>query len=143
MHAVLHVLATLLLLPYVLLAIAFLLLEQAIGDGTLSTLLATLLSQALWLIPWGVLGFLIFAIALAALGMHPASRRLGGFLLCLVAVVCIVLIIVKPAEPVGLDALLFLSPCILVAAYGAWMAFAEGPVARHPGRQSDVHDVGT
>jgi hypothetical protein len=127
---VLHVLATIVLLPYVLLAIAFLLLEQAIGDGTLGALLKSLLAQALWLVPWGMLGFLVFAVALGVLGLHPASRWLGGLLLCVAAVASTIIVIVKPAGSVDAGGLLFLAPCVLVAAYGAWTVITEGPLRR-------------
>ena len=128
MRAVLHVLATIVLLPYLLLAVAFVMLEQVIGDGTLGALLKSLLVQLTWLVPWGLLGFLMLVILLAALGLHPASRWLGGLVLCLVAVASIAVVIIKPAAPLDMDGLLFLSPCMLVAAYGAWMVVAEGPL---------------
>ena len=46
MRAVLHLMATMALLPYVLLATAFLLLEQAISAGTLTGFFAALLADA-------------------------------------------------------------------------------------------------
>ena len=130
MRAVLHVLATIVLLPYLLLAAAFVLLEQAIGDGTLGALLKTLFVQLTWLVPWGVLGFLVLVVILVALGLHPASRWLAGLVLCLAAVASIAIVIVKPAAPLDMGGLIFLSPCMLVAAYGAWMAIDEGPLRR-------------
>ena len=137
MRAGLHVLATLALLPYVLLATAFVLLEQAIGDGTLSALLATLLAQVLWLVPWGLLGFLIGTALLAALGLHPASRWVGGLVLCVLALAAIAVVTVKPTAPVEVEDLIFLLPCLLVAVYGAWTVIAEGP---QRARRTPAHD---
>src|SRR5262245_10903466 len=113
-RAVLHLLATIVLLPYLLLAIAFVLLEQAIGDGTLGVLLKSLFMQLTWLIPWGVLEFAILVVVLAALGVHPALRWLGALVLFLVAVASTAIVIVKPSAPIDMGGLLFLSPCMLV-----------------------------
>jgi hypothetical protein len=51
-----HLLCTLVLLPYLALAAWFLILGDAIAGGSLASFLATLLSHALWLMPWGLLG---------------------------------------------------------------------------------------
>ena len=133
MRAALYLLAVAALLPYVLLATAFLLLDQAIASGGLPALLTTLLSQALWLIPWGVLQLAFSAIALAALGLIAQTRWLGGLLLCLIALASLFVLVFKGASHVEMSEMVVLAPCIAVAAYGGWIAFDERR-ARRVGR---------
>ena len=81
MRSVLHVLATITLAPYFLLAAGFVLLGQAISSGSLWSFLDTLLMQATWLIPWGMIGLAASFLILAALGLHSRSRWIAGVLL--------------------------------------------------------------
>ena len=125
MRAALYLLAIVALLPYVLLATAFVLLDQAIGGGSLWALLGNLLAQFLWLVPWGILGFVAAVIGLAALGLMPRTRWLGGLSLGLIALASIAILIFKGAAHVDISELIVLVPCIGVAAYGSWIAFDE------------------
>ena len=125
MRAALYLLAIVALLPYMLLATAFVLLDQAIASGSLPALLGTLLAQFLWLVPWGILGFACAAIGLAALGLIPRTRWLGGLALGLIALASLAILIFKGASHVDLSELIVLVPCIAVAAYGSWIAFDE------------------
>jgi hypothetical protein len=63
-----YLLATCVLLPYVLLATAFVVLGHVVSGGTLLSLFDALLRAALWLIPWGLLAFAAAVFALLALG---------------------------------------------------------------------------
>ena len=125
MRAALYLLAIVALLPYVLLATAFVLLDQAIGSGSLWALLGNLLAQFLWLVPWGILGFVSATIGLAALGLIPRTRWLGGLSLCLIALASMAILVFKGAQRVDISELIVLVPCIAVAAYGSWIACDE------------------
>jgi hypothetical protein len=81
MRGALHLLCTIMLLPYLLLAAWFLILGDAIAGGSLASFFTTLLAHALWLIPWGLLGLTVGIVAVAALGVIDGARWLGG--LCL------------------------------------------------------------
>src|SRR5207342_3319603 len=93
MRGALHLLCTLVLLPYLLLAAWFLILGDAISGGSLASFLTTLLSHALWLIPWGLLGFTAGIVAVAALGMIEGMRWLGGLCLFVLAGGCLFIVI--------------------------------------------------
>jgi hypothetical protein len=129
-RGIVHLAATATLLPYVLLATAFLLLDHALAGGSLLALLATLLREALWLIPWGMLAFVSATIALAMLGLIARTRWLGGLLLCLLALASVAVLIVKSSSHVEIPELIVLVPCIAVGAYGGWIAFDEWPSRR-------------
>jgi len=132
MRGALHVLATITLVPYVLLAAGFVLLGQAISSGSLLSFLETLLLQATWLVPWGVIGFPIPFLLLAALGLHSRSRWIAGLLLCLIASTCGVIIFLMSTSAIGVGEVLFLLPCITVVIFGGWLVVVERRV-RHVG----------
>ena len=122
MRGALHVLATLVTVPYLLLAAAFGIGGHAIGAGSLWGALDTLLAHFLWIVPWGAIGFAVLLIAVAVLGAYLPTRRLGGLLLALLAGVALVVIVVLGSGPLEGRQLLFLVPCALALAYGAWLA---------------------
>lgn len=126
----LHVLATVTLAPYFLLAAGFVLLGQAIGSGSLWSFVDTLLLQATWLIPWGMIGLAAFFIVLAALGLNSRSRWIAGALLCLVALASVAVIVFMDRSALDAGGLLFLSPCIMVVAFGGWLAIVERRAGR-------------
>ena len=122
MRGALHVLATLVTVPYLLLAAAFGIGGHAICAGSLWGALDTLLAHFLWIVPWGAIGFAVLLIAVAVLGAYLPTRRLGGLLLALLAGVALVVIVVLGSGPLEGGQLLFLVPCALALAYGAWLA---------------------
>ena len=125
MRGVLHLLCTLVLLPYLALAAWFLILGDAIAGGSLASIFTTLLSHALWLIPWGLLGFAAGIVGVAALGMIEGVRWLGGLCLFLLAGSCLFIVIAGNPSAVGPGELLFLLPCFAVLIFGGWLALAE------------------
>jgi hypothetical protein len=83
--------------------------------------------QATWLVPWGIIGFALFILLLAALGLHAACRWIGGLLLCLVACSSTLLVVLLTSSTIDVDEILFLLPCIGIAVFGGWLALAERP----------------
>ena len=122
MRGVLHVLSTLATVPYALLAAAFAIGGHAIGAGSLWAALDTLLAHFLWIVPWGAIGFAVVIVTVAALGAYPPTRRLGGVLLALFAAAALAVIVALGSGPLDLGQLLFLAPCALALACGAWLA---------------------
>jgi hypothetical protein len=122
----LHVLGTLILVPYLILAAGFLLLGHAISraQGSVWVIFDTLLHQAVWIIPWGVIGAAGALLALAALGVFPETRRLGGVCLAVLAAASLVVLVVIPESRLDAGALTFLVPCMSVLALGVWLAWA-------------------
>jgi hypothetical protein len=125
MRAAMHVVATLMLLPYIALAIGFVLLGQVAASKSLPSLFATLLAQALWLMPWGLIGLAAVICVVAALGISTRLRWLGGWCLCAIAAACLLVIIVMPTAPMSFGQWLFVAPCGLVLLFGAWLGRAE------------------
>jgi hypothetical protein len=125
MRALLHLLATLVVLPYLALAGAFVLLGRIIAAGSLPSIILALLEQVLWLIPWGLLGVLGVLLVLIALGFSDRLRWLGASCLFAVAAACLILIASLQSGPLDGGQLLFLLPCFAVAAFAAWLALVE------------------
>ena len=124
MRALFHVLATIAVVPYLLLASGFLLLGQAINSGSIFAFFATLIAQFVWIVPWGIIGFAFSVLLLATLGLFPQVRWLAGLLLCLLAAIALFVILFVDRS-LELGKFLFLLPCILVVLFAGWLAFSE------------------
>ena len=122
MQATVFVLATLILLPYAGLASAFALLGYAISGGTLASILQAVLAEALWLIPWGLIGIACGVVILLGLGVNPGTRKVGSVILSVLAVASSASIWALSTNKFGPGELAFLLPCLGVAAVGAWLA---------------------
>ena len=129
MRAAMHLLATIALVPYLLLAGMFLLLGHALAGGTLASLFKALLAEALGLMPWGALAFVAAVIALAAIGCSERLRRFGNACLALLAAACVVVIVVMPSTPQGLGQWLFLAPCIGIVLLASGLSLSAGPAS--------------
>jgi hypothetical protein len=121
MRGALHVLAVAVLLPYLVLAYAFLVLGHAISSGSLFGILDTLLTHFVWMIPWGIIGASFASVAIVLLGVIPGVRRLGALCLGVLAAAALAIILVVDTSPLDLGALLFLLPCFGVLAFAVWM----------------------
>lgn len=124
MRALFHVLATIVAVPYVLLATGFLLLGQLINSGSIVAFFDTLITQFAWVMPWGILGFALALLLLATLGLFPQTRWLAGLLLGLLAGSSL-LVIVFFDRALDAGKFLFLLPGLLVVFFAAWLAFSE------------------
>jgi hypothetical protein len=120
-----YLLATCVLLPYVLLATAFILLGHVLSGGTLLSLFDALFRAALWLVPWGLLAFAAGVLALLALGLSDRLLWLGGLCLSLIACGCTATILLMNTTPIEPGQLLFMLPCMMIVIFGAWLAYAE------------------
>lgn len=122
MRAALHLLGTIVLVPYLLLAGMFLLLGHALAGGTLASLFQALLDEALWLLPWGGLAFCAGVLALAALGCVSRWQHFASACLAVLAAGCIVVIVMMPATTPDAGQWLFLAPCFAIALLASVMA---------------------
>jgi hypothetical protein len=132
MRAALHVLATIVVVPYVELACGFVILGHAISGGSLWSFFDTLLAHAVWIVPWGLIAFPCVMTLVALLGVIPRFRRLGAVCLCLLAGASLA-ILIGSTEPLDSEQWLFLLPCTLVLIVAAWLA----AVTRQPSRVRD------
>ena len=74
MRSLLHLLSVILVLPSVALASAFIILGRAIATQTLFGVIGQLLSDALWLIPWGLLAGFAAVLLIAGGGLSPSVQ---------------------------------------------------------------------
>ena len=125
MRAFLHVLSVLLLVPYMVLAILFLLLGHAIAGGGLLGFLGALLDEFIWMMPWGLLGFALLVLTLLVLGLRPATLWLAGLLVGLLATASMLVVLIFPGDGVDAGSLLFLLPCAIALGLGFWICLAE------------------
>lgn len=125
MRGALHLLCTIMLLPYLLLAAWFLILGDAIAGGSLASFFTALLAHALWLVPWGLLGLAAGIVAVAALGVIDGVRWLGGLCLFFLAGGCLFVVIAGNSSAIGPGELLFLTPCFAILVFGGWLTVAE------------------
>ena len=132
MRAVLHVVATLLLAPYVALAIVLAVFGHATSRGSLWGFIDTLANHVNWIIPWGILGFGVAIVVIAGLGIARRTRAFAAALLCALAVASPVVIVAVSGSRLDAEAILFLAPCIVVAIFGGWRVREEYR-ARHGG----------
>ena len=126
MRAAAHVLATLVLVPYLVLALGLVLLGRAIATGSLGGIFLTLLDQAQWLIPWGILAIIAGLIAVAVAGVFARTRRLAGACIAALGMSCMAVLMTIGSGSMNLDQLVLLVPCIAATAYGAWVAAMDG-----------------
>jgi len=133
MRGAIYLLCTLVLLPYLALAAWFLIIGDVIAAGSLASALTTLLSHALWLFPWGLLGIAAGIIAIAALGVTESARWLGGLCLFALAGACLFIVIAGNPSAIGPGELLFLLPCLAILIFGGWLAVAELSARRGSG----------
>jgi hypothetical protein len=125
----LHVLSVLLLLPYLVLAILFVLLGQLIASGGLLAMLGALLEQFLWIVPWGLLGFVAGVLVLIGLGFGARTLWFAGLAVGLLATASLLVLLLFPGRGVEGGDLLFLLPCVGGARARFWICLAERGLA--------------
>ena len=122
--AALHVVATVVLIPYLVLAAGFLILGHAISRGSWLAFFDTLIMHAAWLVPWGILASGAAMTIIAILGL-TRLRGLGALCLGVLAADSLAVILIVDRSRIDAGALLFLLPCGLVLLFGLWAGWAE------------------
>lgn len=126
MRALLQSLATLVVLPYALLAALFLLIGEAAKTQGLLELIDVLATHANWIFQWGIYGLVVLFFALLLLAFMPRLRRMAALCLCLIAVGSVLVICTLNSTVIGPGQLLFLLPCVAAAILGAWLFARDG-----------------
>ncbi len=128
MRIALHILCVVVVLPYLALAVGFLLLGHAMASGSLLGFVESLLYKAIWLVSWRGLVIVGAVLLVTALGFSARTRWLGAACVCLVAAGCAIVILVIGVD--SLSQLLFLAPCVGSAVGAGWLAAEEWPSRR-------------
>ena len=120
MRAAFHILAVVVLLPYLVLASGFLILGHAISSSSLVSSIDTLFTHALWVLEWGIYAAVVGIVMLTLLGIVPRYRWLGALCLAVLAAASALSIAIVPRRTFGLWEWLYLVPCIAVLLFGLW-----------------------
>jgi len=123
MRPLLHLVNVLLVLPGVVLAIAFLVLGSAISTRSWGGFFGVLLDTVMWLLPWGLLVFLVCLVLLVLGGLTVRFRWLASLCVALLAFGSAVVVLTDLAIHNGFsaDQLLFLAPSLISALAGLWL----------------------
>lgn len=121
MHALLHIIGTLVVLPYLLLAVAFLLIGDIARTRGLLAIIDTIANHANWILRWGLYGLPVIALAFMAFGLIPSLQRSCAAVLFLVALGSLGIICWLHSGRLELGQIVFLLPCVAVIAMSAWL----------------------
>ena len=125
MNAFLHTLGTLVVLPDMLLAVAFLLIGDIARSRGMLALIDAVINHAHWIFRWEIYGLFVFLVALVVAGFLPSLQRICAAGLFLIAFGCLVVICTLHSNRIGLGEVTFLLPCIAVLGMSAWQFVRE------------------
>jgi len=131
-RAILHVLCVIVLLPYLLLAACFLMLDRAIGTGSLPGFLDTLLTLAVLILSWVGVAIIAALLLLMLLGISARTREIAAALTCLGGVASVIVLVTLNPSTVRPSHVLFLVPCVLALGGAGWLAATESPFRTTP-----------
>jgi hypothetical protein len=126
MHALLHTVGAVVVLPYVTLAMFFLFIGEAARARGLIALVDVTLYHADWLIRWGIFVMPLLWVCLVVMGFVPRLQRASSLCLCLPAVASFIVVVTLSSPRVGFGEIIFLLPCVAVAATSAWLFIRAG-----------------
>jgi hypothetical protein len=127
MHALLHLLSFILLLPSLVLASGFLVLGHAIAGGSLLQMFLRFLNDALWLMSGGVLLVAVFLLAVLIGGFFPRTRYIAAAAVAVLALASGIVLIALGSAPFSGGRELFLLPGLVSLCAGGWLAAKEWP----------------
>lgn len=120
MNALLHLVATAIVAPYAALALAFLIVGRVAASKGLWAILDTVVTIASWVIPWGVLAFVLLFAAIGAMGFFAQTRLAAAAALLALGAASLGVLLFYGAGSIGIDEAVFLSPCVAAAIGCAW-----------------------
>ena len=126
MHAFLHTLGTLVVLPYLLLAAAFLLIGEVAKARGLIAVIDVVVNHANWILLWGIYAAAAFLVLLIVAGFLPSFQRISAAGLFLIALGSLSVICTLHSTRIGLGEITFLLPCIAVLVMSAWLFVRAG-----------------
>lgn len=126
MHAFLHTLGALLVLPYIALAASFLLIGEVARARGLAAIFDIVFHHFSWIVRWGIYGFALLWLALVVMGFFGQFQRFTALCLFLLAAASSSIIILLSSSKIEFGHVLFLVPCFAVAATSAWLFMRAG-----------------
>ena len=136
MRPVLHLFSVALVLPILALASAFVILGRAIAAGSSPGVLDQLLDDAVWLIPWGLLGAGATLLIIALGGLFVRTRWLAGPFVAILGIgsTLTVIVLAHAHSDVSFDQVPFFVPGVVASCIGAWFTLTERPRDSAPAR---------
>ncbi|MCA9158947.1 MAG: hypothetical protein KDA72_11500 [Planctomycetales bacterium] len=126
MHALLHTIGTIVVVPYVALAMFFIFIGQAATAKGMLALVETVWNNFYFYFTKGIFIAPVLWVCLVAMGFVPILQRTGSLCLSLLAVASFLVVVILSSTRIELGELIFLIPCIAVAATSAWLFFRGG-----------------
>ena len=123
MHAFLHTVSAVVVVPYVALALFFLFIGQVARAKGLKALIDTVWNNVDWYVGWGIYAAPVLWVCLVATGFVPRFQRASSLCLCILAIASFFVVVTLSSNRVGVGELIFLLPCVAVAATSAWLFF--------------------
>lgn len=144
MHLILHIIGTLVVLPYLLLAVAFLLIGDVVRTRGLFEIVNVVANHANWILRWGIYGLPVMMLALLVAGLIPSWQRGSAAVLFLIALASLGVIGLLHSGRLEFGHIVFLLPCAAVVAVSAWLFVRSGTAAITPSTPATVpHESGT
>jgi hypothetical protein len=130
MHALLHTLGAIVVLPYVALALFFVFVGEVARSKGMVALVDTILNNFYFYITKGMFIAPILWVFLVVAGFLPSFQRAGSICLALTAVASLIVIVLMRSSPLEFGDLFFPIPCLAVAVLSIWLFFRTN--AAHP-----------
>ncbi|MCA9127114.1 MAG: hypothetical protein KDB22_08510 [Planctomycetales bacterium] len=123
MHAILHTIGSVVVVPYVALALFFLFVNRAAEVKGPKELIAFLWESTDRIFGWGIYLTPLLWLGLVATGFIPIFQKTGALSLCLLSILSALVIVTLSSNRIELGSILFLLPCVTVAAMSAWLFY--------------------
>jgi hypothetical protein len=121
-HAFLHLLCAVVVLPYIALALFFIFVGQLAGSNGILSLVETVWNNFVFYFTRGMFLAPILWVCLVVMGFLPSLQRSGSLCLSVLAAVSLIVIVAMQSSRFELGQLLFLVPCAAIVATCAWLA---------------------
>lgn len=129
MYPLFLTLGAVVVLPYVLLAVMFLLIGEAARTRGLFELIDVVANHALWIFRWGIYGLPLLWLVLIGAGFFPRLQRGCSLFLLVTSLSSLLVICFLHSARIGLGEFTFLLPCIAVLGLSVWLFIRMGAAA--------------
>lgn len=120
MNPLLHLLATAIVVPYAALALLFLIVGRVAASKGLWDIIDTVVTIASWVIPWGVIAFVVVFASIGVMGFFEQARLAAAAALLALGAASLGVLLFYRAGSIGVDEVVFLTPAIAAALASAW-----------------------
>lgn len=123
MHAFLHIIGTVVVVPYVALALLFVFIGQLARSKGLWALVDAFWNNLDWYVSGGFHVAVAIWVCLVVTGCIPTLQRGSSLGLSILAAASFIVIVCLSSSRLGIGEIVFLFPCVAVAVTGAWLCF--------------------